>query len=278
MPAQHQIAYPSAALQPYISCYLDVTMGQAGLWVSKLLPAKLEQCIFVSTGTLPVVTHMADKKQDMLYKQYYCNVRGGVSSSVLQLQLTGQLSMFVILFRPGGFFRLLGVPPALFQDAFIPAALSIGSEWEDMGQLIVATPGMQDRKRIAEQYLYRQLKRDLHISAGPMENLVEHLCPEKIPTVQQWARQSFLSERQFRRKFEACMGLSPQQYLRIYRSRQAIRMRQLQPQRSWRSIAFELGYTDQSHFNREMKALADIQSLPVTEQYLQVQDTPFRTW
>jgi len=280
MPPLHDVGYPCSALQPYIRCYLDVRMGVAGQRVNRLLPAKLEQCLFVTTGSAPVVTHADDTLhgQDMLYPAYLCNVRGAVKGSLIRLQMQGVLSMFVIIFRPAGFYRLFGIPPAHFSDAFTPAALSLGPQWETMGQQIAAAGSMLQRQLIAENFLLDQWQKNGGTGTNVLEQALTAIDGGALPTVVQLAQQAYLSERQFRRVFTEYTGLSPQGYLRIARSRQALRQKQLQPQRSWRSIAFELGYTDQSHFNREMKSLAGIDQAiePVSSQFLHVEGTILR--
>ncbi|MBP7555932.1 MAG: helix-turn-helix transcriptional regulator [Chitinophagaceae bacterium] len=276
----HDIGYPDSVLQPYIRCYLDVHMGVAGERVSRLLPAKLEQCLFVTTGHAPVVSRVDDTRhrQDMLSPSYLCNVRGAVSGSLLQLGMEGILSMFVIIFKPSGFYRLFGIPPVHFSDAFIPVAVSLGSHWETMGQQIANARGMCERQLIAEKFLLSQWQKNTGYEKNAIEEVLAAVDAGTSYDVVQMAKQSYLSERQFRRVFTERTGLPPQIYLRIARSRRALCQKQLHPQRSWRSIAFELGYTDQSHFNREMKILAGIDQAiePAGKQFLYVEGTTLR--
>lgn len=280
MSPQHDLGYPCSILQPYIRCYLDVRMGTAGEWVNRLLPAKLEQCLFVTTGHAPIVTHVHDTRhrQDMLSPSYLCNVRGAVSSSLLQLGMQGVLSMFVIIFKPSGFYRLFGIPPLHFSNAFIPAAVSLGRHWETMGQQIATARCMSERQLIAENFLLRQWQKNTGYEKNAIEEMLAAIDAGTFTAVAQMAKQCYLSERQFRRVFTERTGLPPQAYLRIARSRWALRQKQLQPERSWRSIAFELGYTDQSHFNREMKILAGIDQAiePPDKQFLYVEGTTLR--
>jgi transcriptional regulator GlxA family with amidase domain len=96
--------------------------------------------------------------------------------------------------------------------------------------------------------------------------------------VQEMARSSYLSERQFRRKFMERTGLSPQAFSRISRISLALKMKRNFPLRSWRSVAFDTGYTDQSHFRKEMKLLMGIDH-PANEtddQFVHVQGTNFK--
>ena len=207
--SHHDVGFPGSVLQPYISCYLDVRMGTAGQWVTRLLPAKLEQCLFVTTGQAPVVTHVNDtiRRQDMLFPSYLCNVRGAVSSSLLQLDVQGVLSMFVIIFRPSGFYRLFGIPPVHFSGAFMPAALSLGSQWETMGQQIATADSLAERQQIAEKFLLRQWQENAGYEKNRIEEILVAIDAGESPAVVEMAQRCCLSERQFRRVFTERTGL-----------------------------------------------------------------------
>jgi AraC-like DNA-binding protein len=49
-----------------------------------------------------------------------------------------------------------------------------------------------------------------------------------------------------------------QHYARICRIGQAVHRKELEPEASWTSLAFATGYSDQSHFIRDFKALTGI--------------------
>lgn len=80
------------------------------------------------------------------------------------------------------------------------------------------------------------------------------------------AQQVFLSERQFQRRFQQAVGLSPKVFSRIRRMRAALLQRLLE-EKSYADILFDHGYTDKSHFNRDFAAIAGLSSAEL-EQYL----------
>lgn len=277
MPTVHQIRFPAPALQPFVKCYLDICMGTPGKAVNCTLPAKLEQCIFFSTGSIPVIEDQGNRQGNILSPDKCCNVRGGVSNSTLQLEITGTLSMFVVIFHPTGFYRFFNIPASHFADTFTQADISLGKEWETLGLRIRETNSVDEKRVLAERYLLQQLDRH---STGPDHTDATTLRLLHMPelTVGQMAKQSFLSERQFRRKFTERTGLSPQAFARISRINLAIKTKKLKPQRSWRSIAFEAGYTDQSHFRKEMKLLMGIDHPPedTGQRFVDVEGTNFK--
>jgi AraC-like DNA-binding protein len=239
------------------------------------LPAKTEQCIFISTGHVPVIEIASQHDGNILSPSRCCNVRGAVESSVLNLQMNGVLSMFVIIFRAGGFFRFFGIPPVHFSDRFTPADISLGKGWEFVGQLIRDAATFEERVQLAEQYLLRQYKPSAFSAIDTV--IQQTLAAEPIP-VHEMSRRSYLSERQFRRKFIERTGLSPQTFSRICRSNQALQMKQLNPKKSWRSIAFEKGYTDQSHFRKEMKTLMGMEhtAKQLDKEFMNIEGTHFK--
>jgi AraC-like DNA-binding protein len=73
-----------------------------------------------------------------------------------------------------------------------------------------------------------------------------------------------ISERQFERKFLQSIGLTPSYYKRVVRFENALHRIQHNHYRSLADLAYELGYSDQSHFNREFKQLSGSTPLLLT--------------
>jgi AraC-like DNA-binding protein len=67
------------------------------------------------------------------------------------------------------------------------------------------------------------------------------------------ARAAGTTERTLRRTFEKLVGLTPKRFARIVRVQGALR--RVEQEQEWCRIAADLGYNDQSHLIREMKAL-----------------------
>jgi AraC-like DNA-binding protein len=277
MTAIHQIRFPTPALQPFIKCYLDICMGVPNEAVTCVLPAKLEQCIFFSTGNIPVVEDLSKRQGNILSPGKCCNVRGGVSSSTLELQITGQLDMFVVIFHPTGFFRFFGIPASHFSETFTPATISLGKEWELLGLQVREMTTIDEKKTFVERYLLHLLDKN-SCSPDYIDAVTARLLQAPGLPVHLMAKQSFLSERQFRRKFTERTGLSPQAFARISRINFALKTKRLNPHSSWRSIAFETGYTDQSHFRKEMRSLMGIihPAGNADEQFVDIEGTNFK--
>ena len=68
------------------------------------------------------------------------------------------------------------------------------------------------------------------------------------------ARRLGLSDRQFRRRFEAAVGLPPKRFSRLIRFQRVFEERLEGDARAWSRVALDCGYYDQPHFNRDFRA------------------------
>jgi AraC-like DNA-binding protein len=67
-----------------------------------------------------------------------------------------------------------------------------------------------------------------------------------------------LSERQFEKRFNQTVGLSPHFYIRVKRFNEAIRLMKARPAVKLTDVAHALHYYDQSHFIREIKTFSGV--------------------
>jgi AraC-like DNA-binding protein len=75
--------------------------------------------------------------------------------------------------------------------------------------------------------------------------------------VTELAEHCTLSSRQLQRQFQDVVGVSPKALSRAIRFEEVRKRLMLDPDQSLTDLAHEFGYTDQAHFNRDFKELAD---------------------
>ncbi len=69
-------------------------------------------------------------------------------------------------------------------------------------------------------------------------------------------RRSRLSDRQFTRRFETQVGLTPKLFARTVRFNAVLTAKAESPGRSWTGLVHAAGYADQAHFVRDCRAFA----------------------
>lgn len=164
-------------------------------------------------------------------------------------EVEGELRTFTAQLQPAAASRLFGVDPVALVDAFVPVSLPDGmletmqsaANWKDVA--IPVDGWMQNLTggRACSDPVAREASR-LRKWHG------------MIP-IQELADAAGLSLRHFQRKFRQLTGLNPKHYARICRVGHAVHRKELEPDASWTELALEAGYSDQSHFIRDFKAL-----------------------
>jgi transcriptional regulator GlxA family with amidase domain len=83
---------------------------------------------------------------------------------------------------------------------------------------------------------------------------VVHVDPST--PISELARLTGLSVRQYERRFDADVGMTPKRYARIARYMTALDLKLSRPNRTWFGIAHETGYHDQMHMVKDFQLLA----------------------
>ncbi|GAA0342616.1 hypothetical protein GCM10009092_04030 [Bowmanella denitrificans] len=84
---------------------------------------------------------------------------------------------------------------------------------------------------------------------------------QDLPNVGAMVQRSGLSHRHFIARFRQSVGLSPKRYLQILRFQKALQMLRSPNAPSLAHLAMEMGYSDQSHFNRDFLCFAGVTPL-----------------
>lgn len=167
----------------------------------------------------------------------------------------GTFTMTQVIFKPHGLRTLLGInAPELTNNALQLSELAHADLTE---QLLAAKSGVQQVSVITQFLIAQQQRikaRDIMIEASL------HLMEEQIDTITvKYLLDHFsISERQFEKRFQQSVGLTPQFYIRIQRFKAAVRLLKTGQFHRLTDIAHALNYYDQSHFIRDVKAFAGL--------------------
>ena len=136
---------------------------------------------------------------------------------------------------------------------FIDAEIVFGKEIKLLHERLNSSDNLNEMISNIEIYLKRlvqQQKKDNH--------QIDFVCQEILlqnerKNLDFLANKTFLSTRQFIRKFEERTGLSPKLYDKIVRFDKAYRLKNNQPNLDWLSIAMACGYYDYQHLAKDYK-------------------------
>jgi AraC-like DNA-binding protein len=171
-------------------------------------------------------------------------VRGGKSWASIELRLT-----------PLGTRRLLGIPMDELANRTVALA-DVLPKSAELNERIRESRSWTHRFALVEAFLMRRLA-DSTPPLPAVEWAWEHLRRAEggVP-IQRLAAEIGWSHRRLIARFREQVGLAPKTFARLVRFDRAVSALRASAGRSLAEIAFECGYFDQSHMNREFRELA----------------------
>lgn len=159
------------------------------------------------------------------------------------------LNLLVIL-KPGGLYRLLGIPLIQLLDCYYDARLVMGKEIDQVIERLMNAPSSLEKNCIIQNYLLQKL---FNLKpALPIDLAMLHLVRSNGKIAMDClANQSCLSIRQLERQSLIRIGLPPKYFARMIRFSEAYKFKERHPQICWTEIVYRFGYYDQMHLIRD---------------------------
>ena len=150
---------------------------------------------------------------------------------------------------------LFSIPANELSDQMPDFETLLGNDGKDLEEKMMLANDNMQRIKIISTFLEKRIFKN-NIQEPAVFATINHIISTKgFTNVQELAEQTFLSTRQFERKFKAFSGFSPKLYSRITRFQSALN-EYGQKDKSLTEIAYECGYYDQSHFIHDFKAFS----------------------
>lgn len=167
--------------------------------------------------------------------------------------------MLVVVLQPYALHLLTGIPAQQLTDQLISMPLIFGPAGQELEDSLILAPDHHSKLQLVTRFLIQRLQQ---CPSGRDSTILQAL-----PLIYQskgWMQVTALSsglhitERKLERKFSEQIGLSPKQFLRTIRFRQLLKALQQHPAPTLTRLAYDAGYYDQPHLNREFRLLAGI--------------------
>lgn len=246
---------PPAALSRDVECYrIAEYTGTDGLEIT-VCPSGLPGIVFQDnnhgqsaikelighSGSAPIIP------TSFIYGQ-------GTGLSVMRF-LPGLYTTIQAILRPNGLSTLFGMRPADLNDSLVDLAYYAGPLLPH--ELIVA-PSNGQRIALLNDFLITKLTKQKSRDEAVEQAL--RAVDENIGeiTIKGLTDMVGLSERQFERRFQDAVGLSPQFYLRVRRITEAAKLMKTDKYQTLADVAGAVNFFDQSHFIRDMKEFSGL--------------------
>lgn len=249
-----QLSNPSSELKDYVVQYWQLeSAAETDLSEQLIYPTASTEMMF-HYGR-PFVSRTEGRQQEIQMPAMLCGQKT-VSAFVRPHE---EIGVFVATFTPVGASVFIRDNFSIYRDSSASLESIIGNRANELHDNIGNAACFEDRVRIIEKYLRSsiiwqhtfRLKPLIHSTA-----FASRFCFSA--SVEQMAREACVSFRTLDRLFQAHIGLTPKEFLKIERLKFAIGLMRTRSRLSLTEIALDSGYFDQPHFNKDFKNVIGI--------------------
>jgi AraC-like DNA-binding protein len=246
-----QVINPTGLLKQFIDYYYVLETNNLVDFVPKQRVYPYGYVILVFHYGQPSIFQKRNEAQTIEPRTVIC----GQQTSFYDLSLAGKTGMIMVVFRPYGAGMFFKMPMNIIANRNITLEHLVKQEAFELEDKILNAGTIQERIMLIENFLIDKLAQcDQNgkqiISVFDKINYCKGLI-----SVKQLAEASFLSVKQFERKFSGLVGLMPKQFLRIVRFQNTLQMRNHKRFEDYTALAYQCGYYDQSHLINEFKLI-----------------------
>jgi AraC-like DNA-binding protein len=179
--------------------------------------------------------------------------------------MQGRVEAFTIVFQPGGPFMLFSLPGEVLTNDHFEGQSALGRRLGELERQLGDVTSFDDRIRIANDYLCSK-RPAIDTITATARAAAEVLSRSGCVRVGDLARSAGLGIRQFERRFQHEIGVSPKLYARIARFEAALRRKTATPEMRWTDIAHALEYHDQMHMVHDFNRLSGASPTAIGDQ------------
>ena len=254
---------PHPALAEFVDCIClmehDFSCGDNLSPIYTYMPTHTRLLCFYLGDSVKV------KKSDGEFENHGRSVIIGPQLTPVTLDLGKKHANLLVLFKPCGLYRLLGIPLSQMVDCDFDARLIIGKEITEVTERLMEAKSCDEKNGIIQLYLLSKLNE--YQPSLPIDramSLMVHSHGKMSMDI--LAAKSCLSVRQLERQSLQRIGLPPKYFARIVRFSVAYKLKESNPKASWTEIAHQFGYYDQMHLIRDFHHFTGINPSDLKEE------------
>lgn len=235
---------PLAELTPFIKHYLFLERNEAAFTKLRLFSDANPGMVFTLHGSLSTNFPSIALPNAFLYGQIH---------GFKDIYSAGQMHIIIVVFHPYGLHHFLGIPAHELQDQIISLQEVWGSQAVELHEQLADTETIPARYHLLNHFFARFLWTLSTPSQPLIEASVRFILKNKgLVSAGQLVRFTGYTERHLERKFAECIGLTPKKFGTIVRLHTSLRQIRTSCEHLT-AIAYDRGYADQSHLNKDFK-------------------------
>lgn len=240
----HPQHYPvPASLSAYIAFYGIIDVDEHFYEAFCSPPLALCGFQFNFEGNLDVFLN-----GEPFFKDRHC-VTGQITSPMTG-RISGRTKRLLVFIHPCGIYQLFGFDMSLLTNTSMPLSDFLGaSAYEKLMENLTKAGSDDAMVEVMNQYFLSQ--QPFFSIAPKVANALDYIHESKANiSVKDIETNCFITARSLERHFRLYIGLSPKEYIKIYRFKCLINYINQHPGVRWEDLCEQNGYYDQSHLTR----------------------------
>lgn len=204
-------------------------------------------------------THINEHKDSILANKINCLI-GLLTRHNGQVNFKGRYHTFTIQFKANGLNKIFRIPMHEFTDKIFTVEDVFGKHANELHEQLLNASNIQQMACFTDNFLlsYLNKQKQKPITYDGITAISKELYnTTSLLSVAQYAYKANMSIRNFERRFTEQAGVSPKFYTKLMRFNEAVKIKSMQPQKNWTSIAYDCGYFDQMHLIKDFKQFSN---------------------
>jgi AraC-like DNA-binding protein len=178
----------------------------------------------------------------------------GPNDIACRVRMYSGLKKMIIRFKPGGFYKIFGLPAQQFNNRSLDAVKFLGKQIIELNQRLCGTH-LSGKIELADDWLIEQMQFRKKTDRNVDEAIQMIERRKGNISLRELEQATFTTKRTLERHFLEQTGLYPKTFSRLVRFNAVIHFIESNMSVKWRQMADTFGYYDQSHFIHEFKSL-----------------------
>jgi AraC-like DNA-binding protein len=174
----------------------------------------------------------------------------GMHTRYISISAHEKSEMFVVQFKSTGAYPFLHIPAYELKDKILPADKILGNDISRLRKRLLSAAASPEKFAAAEAWLNKRFDP----KKEPPEELLtiqSQLQKEPVSKISNVIASYSNTQKHLINQFKKYIGLTPKTYQRILRFNEILQKIHNKQQITWTEIAYQCGYSDQSHFIKE---------------------------
>ncbi len=197
-----------------------------------------------------IARNVYDNKTLNPIKQFTKVWLSGIHRNFISISSHEKSEMFIIQFKPTGAFPFLHTSMHLFREKIISATDVFGIEILKLRDAIIQSKSPQEKFSTAKEWLLNRFEIQKEASSNLLA-FTSKLQKESLIHLKEIMASYPYTQKQLIEHFKKYVGLTPKQFHRIIKFNEVFQKINKKEKIYWADIAYDCGYSDQSHFIKE---------------------------